>query len=157
MKIRVGLFGATIHLLLLAIGLASGFLRKSELEPGPPLAFSLFLILSAFLVYFFIVTRYVRKRAGMAKSVLTDSLIGMLSELMIATLAAALTGFYASAKVFFSQGTAFLGSLGYNILLFLLWIYGTHLLSILVAGNIAGLIGWYLLDKAGVRLPAADQ
>lgn len=156
MQMRVGLYGAAIHLLLLAFGLVSGFLRRSELVPGLPVAFLLFLLLSAFLVYYFIVTRYVRKGRGTSRSMLTDSLIGMLSELMVATLAAVLTAVYATLTTLSEQGAALFTSLGYNILLFLLWVYGTHLLSILVAGNIAGLAGWYLLEKARVRLPVPD-
>ncbi len=157
MQIRVGLYGAAINLLLLAVGAASGILEKSELVPGLPFVLLLFLVLSAFLVYYFVVARYVGKRAGMTMPVLTDSLIGMLSEMMIATLAAVLTAFYATARVSLSQGEEFLSPLGYNILIFLLWVYATHLMTILVAGNVAGLVGWYLLEKARVRLPAVKE
>ncbi len=140
MKKKTGLFGFLVHFVIISAFLIARNLRGEQLGRDLVLVAVPLLLLSSFLVYAFAVSRYVERREGTQKAVVVDSLVGMLAECMIFTLAAALFGIYEG----FKYGA---GALLPSVLTNLLWAYATFLVQMLVIGNLAGLVGWFVLKK----------
>ncbi len=149
MKFRIGFYGAAVNIVVVA-----GMLFFSPAARGNSgfgeyaLALSM-LALSAFVVYYFVVSSYALKRAGLQKPVFYDSLVGMLAELIIATLGTVCYSLWTTFPNI--QGMPFgviVSELATGILMNLLWIFALFMVHILIVGNIAGLAGWYLLSKA---------
>jgi hypothetical protein len=152
MKLKIGLFGAAVNvvviigMLLFSAGTRGGAGFSSYLSALPLLA------VSAFVVYYFIVSSYVVKRAGIQKPFFFDSLVGMLAELIIVTCAAACYSLWLTLSNMHGRDIGLLASdLATGILVNLLWVFALFLVHILLVGNLAGITGWYLLKKIGPK------
>ena len=152
MKLKVGLYGAAVNVaavlgILLFSAVRGGGVGFNAYFSGLPV-----LSAAAFVVYYFVVSAYVAKRPGIQNPVFFDSLVGMLAELITVTLGAVLHGVGASISAVQGRGlTAFAADLTAGILMNLLFVFGTFMIHILVIGNIAGLVGWYLLTKVSPK------
>jgi hypothetical protein len=152
MKLKVGLYGAAVN-----VAAVLGILLFSAVRGGGVgfnAYFSALPVLSAaaFVVYYFVVSAYVAKRPGIQNPVFFDSLVGMLAELIIITLGVVLHSVWMS--ILEMQGwdfMAFAADLATGILMNFLWIFATFMIHILVIGNIAGLVGWYVLKKVNPK------
>jgi hypothetical protein len=147
MRKKVGLFGVVMHAVIVTVFLMSRNLRGERFDANLFLTAVPLLLLSSFLVYAFVVSRYVQRREGMQKPVVIDSLVGILAEYMIFTFAAVLLGLVDGLR----SGSAAEAEIGRSLLtgvvMNVLWVYATFLVQILVLGNLCGLVGWFLLRK----------
>jgi hypothetical protein len=146
---KVGLFGVIIHAVIVSAFLISRGFRGERIGGDMVSVAVPLLLLSSFIVYTFVVSRYVQRREGMQKPVIIDSLVGILAEYMIFTLAAVLFGLY---EGFGNRSDAGLGkALLTGVLTNILWVYATFMVQVLVLGNLCGLVGWLLLRKEPLR------
>jgi hypothetical protein len=151
MKWKVGLFGVAINIgaviwVLFTAVVRSGAELRNYLSVVPMLA------ASAFVVYYFIVSSYVVKRAGIQKPVFLDSLVGMLAELIIVTIGTLCYSVWFSLLDMHGKDLqAFSADLSTSILVNLLWVFAMFMVQILLVGNIAGLAGWFLLKKVAPK------
>jgi hypothetical protein len=148
MKWKVGLFGVAIN-----IGAVIWVLFTAVVRGGAELRNYLLVVpmlaASAFVVYYFIVSSYVVKRAGIQKPVFFDSLVGMLAELIIVTLGTlCYSVWFSLLNMHGKDFQAFAADLTTGILVNLLWVFAMFMVQILLVGNIAGLAGWFLMKKA---------
>jgi len=152
MKLKIGLFGAAINVIVVMVILLFSASTRGSGEIRAYLSALPMLAISAFVVYYFVVSSYVVKRKGMQKPVFFDSLVGMLAELIIVTLGAVCYSVWSSLSNL--QGKDFRGlasDLTTGILVNLLWVFAMFMVHILIVGNIAGLAGWFLLKKIGPK------
>jgi hypothetical protein len=147
MNKKTGLFGLLIHAVIMTVFLMSRNLRGEQFSADLVLVAVPLLLLSSYLVYFFVVSRYVERREGMQKPVIIDSLVGILAEYMIFTLAAVLFGIVDGLRTGVASGTGIGRALLTGVVLNMLWVYATFLVQVLVLGNMCGLVGWFLLRK----------
>lgn len=152
MRSRVGFYGFLFHVVVIAAFLAARTLRGEQL--GADLLFVAvpMLLLSSFLVYAFAVSKYVERRQGTQRSALADSLVGMLAECMIFTLAAAFAGLFEGVRRGPTAESGFWSALLTPVIMNILWAYATFFVHILLIGNAAGLVGWFLMKK-GRHIP----
>jgi len=148
MKLKIGLFGTVVNVVVV-----TGILYFSAVTRGA-VAFTDYLpalsmlAVSAFVVYYFVVSSYVVKRRGIRKPLFIDSLIGMLAELIIVTLGIVCFSVWITLSNMHGQELrAIAFDLTTAILVNLLWVFAMFTVHILIVGNIAGLAGWYLLSK----------
>lgn len=88
------------------------------------------------------------KRAGIQKPVFIDSLVGMLAELIIVTLGVVCYSVWITRSHSGGQALSVIASdITTSILVNLLWVFAMFMVHIFIVGNIAGLVGWYLLSK----------
>ena len=144
---KVGLFGFLIHTVIIVAFLMSRNLRGEQLGADLVFVAMPLLLLSAFLVYGVVVARYVQRREGMQKAVIIDSLVGILAEYMIFTLAALLFGIFDGLRAGLSSDAGLGKALLTGVVMNMLWVYATFLVQVLVLGNLCGLVGWFLLRK----------
>lgn len=144
---KVGLYGFLIHIVIVSFFLALRNLQGEQLNLELSLVAVPLLLLSSFLVYAVVVSRYVQRRAGMQKPAVIDSLVGILSEYMIFTITAVLLGLYDGLRSGYGSGAVTGQTLLTAVLMSLLWVYATFMVQILVLGNLCGLVGWLLLRK----------
>lgn len=148
MKFKIGLYGAIVNVVVVVgilyfSAITRGTIGLSDYLPVLPI-----LALSAFVVYYFVVSSYVVKRADIQKPIFIDSLVGMLAELIIVTLGVVCYSMWITFSNMHKQDSGVIASdLTTGILVNLLWTFGMFMVHILIVGNIAGLAGWYLLKK----------
>jgi hypothetical protein len=147
MNKKVGLYGFVSHAVIVLAFVMSRSLRGERLGNDLLLVGVPLLFLSSFLIYAFIVSRYVLRREGIQKPVIIDSLVGILSEYMIFTLAAVLFGIYDGLRGGPGAGAGIGRALLTSVFMNILWVYATFMVQIIVIGNVCGLVGWYLLRK----------
>lgn len=146
MKLTIGFYGAVVNFTAVLGALVFSALRNNG-SLGADLFAAPLLAVSGFLVYYFIVSSYVEKRSGAGNPVYFDSLVGMLAELVIVTLSVVI---YSAFTAFANSAggiEAFAAGLAANIMVNLLWVLALFMVHILLLGNAAGLLGWYLLKK----------
>ena len=83
----------------------------------------------------------------MRNSVVIDSLVGILAEYIIVTLAVILYGLYEGLGSGLRADDGMGKSLLTGVLMNLLWVYATFMVQVLLLGNLCGLAGWFLLRK----------
>lgn len=148
MKMRIGLFGASVNaVVIIGILFFSGVTRDASLFNIYLTAVPM-LAVSAFVVYYFVVSSYVAKRAGIEKPIFSDSLVGMLAELIIVTVGAICYSLWNALSNMAGRNAAgFASDLAAGMLVNILWVFGMFMVHILIVGNVAGLLGWQLLKK----------
>lgn len=142
---KIGLFGLLSHAAMVAAFLLVRYLRGDRFGADLVLIAVPLLLLSAFLVYAAVVSRYVQKREGMQRTVIIDSLVGILAEFIIVTLAALLAGLVDGVRASVGTGAGLGEQVLASVLMSLLWVYATLLVQVIVVGNLCGLAGWFLL------------
>ncbi len=137
-KGKVGLYGLAMHTVVTVLFLRLRAARGEQF--GAELLFVALplLLLCAFAVYAFVVSRYLTRRAGMQNPLFIDMLVGMLVEYVIFTAAAAFLGIYDGLRA---------GGVLSSVAMSILWVYATFMIQILLLGNLCGLVGWLILKK----------
>jgi hypothetical protein len=152
MKLKIGLFGAAVNIVAVIGILFFSAITRGSTEFSAYLSVLPILAASAFVVYYFVISSYVVKRAGIEKPVFSDSLVGMLAELIIVTLGAVCYSVWSALSNMHGGNIGGVASeLATGILVNLLWVFAMFMVHILIVGNIAGLAGWYLLKKIGPK------
>jgi hypothetical protein len=147
-KLKIGLFGAVVNVVVVIGILSFSAVTRGNVGFNTYLSVLPMLAVSAFIVYYFIVSSYVVKRVSIQKPVLIDSLVGMLAELIIVTLGVVCYSVGISLVNMHGREWAVVASdITTGILVNLLWLFALFMVHILIVGNIAGLVGWYLLKK----------
>lgn len=155
-RVWAGLYGLAFH--AVAVGLAVWTARRNQAvipetfwwQIVPPL------LLAAFVVYALVAGAYLPKRPDRKGAVFFDSIIGMAAELGIAALTSILYAFVAAAGAFAHGFGAYLSAAGSMTLFAFLWLLAgrNSLVTLLVVGNAAGLVGWWVLKKVSARRAA---
>jgi len=147
MKWKVGLFGAAVNIGAVIWALFTAVVR-GDAELRNYLLIVPMLAASAFVVYYFVVSSYVVKRAGIRNPVFFDSLVGMLAELIVVTVGTLCYSVWFSLLNMHGLDLhTFAADLTTGILVNLLYVFAMFMVQILLVGNIAGLAGWFLLKK----------
>jgi hypothetical protein len=147
MNKKAGLFGLAMHFAIVVVFVAMRTARGERF--GPEFLFAAFplLLVSSYLVYSFVISRYLKRREGMARPLFIDALVGMLVEYIIFTLAGALFGIFDGLRTGPPSGAGMLSGLLTSVFMNILWVYATFMVQILVLGNLCGLVGWVVLKK----------
>lgn len=151
----VGLYGVLFHVLVVAAVAWVGHRNRAEI----PLAFWVqavpALFAAAFAVYALVVGPYVPRRPAGKGAVLFDSAVGMFAETAVFVLTAFAYAALTSIPALREGGLgAYAAGVANGTFFAILWSFGSFFLQILVVGNAAGLVGWWLLGKLA-RPPAA--
>jgi hypothetical protein len=147
-KLKIGLFGAIINVVVVIGILTFSAVTRGNVGFNVYLSVLPLLAVSAFVVYYFIVSSYVVKRTAIPKPFFYDSLVGMLAELIIVTLGVVCYSVWTSLVHMHGRDWGVVASdISSGILVNLLWLFAIFMVHILIVGNIAGLVGWYLLKK----------
>ena len=147
MNKKAGLFGLAMHFAIVVTFLLMRTVKGERFGPEFLFVALPFLLVSAYLVYFLVVSRYLRRREGMVKPLFIDALVGMLVEYIIFTLAGALFGIFDGIRTGAVGESGLLGGLLTSVFMNILWVYATFMVQILVLGNLCGLVGWLVLKK----------
>jgi len=148
MKLKIGLFGAAVNIVAVIAILFFSAVTRGGGEFSAYLSVLPMLAVSAFVVYYFVVSSYIVKRPGIEKPLFSDSLVGMLAELIIITLGAVCYSVWSALSTMQGRDLGIVASeLATGILVNLLWVFAMFMVHILIVGNIAGLAGWYLLKE----------
>ena len=115
------------------------------------------LLVAAAAVYALVIGPYLARRdPGKRWVVLNDCLLGMLAECAVVTVFALLHGVIAALPALPEAGAGgFLVAAAANASFALLYALANFMDQILVIGNAAGLVGWWLLRRGRVPGPAA--
>lgn len=155
MKWKIGLFGALVNVVAVIGILFFSTVTRGGAEFSSYVSVLPILAVSAFIVYYFAVSSYVVKRAGIQKPVFIDSLVGMLVELIIVTLGVVCYSLWDTLSHAYGQAfQAIVTAFTTAILVNLLWVIAMFTVHILIIGNIAGLVGWYLLKGSEPEKPS---
>lgn len=147
MNKKAGLFGLAMHCAIVVTFVLMRTMRGERFGPEFLFVALPLLLVSAYLVYFFVVSRYLRRREGMVKPLFIDALVGMLVEYIIFTLAGALFGIFDGFRTGPPMGAGMASGLLTSVFMNILWVYATFMVQILVLGNLCGLVGWLVLKK----------
>ena len=147
MNKKVGLFGLAMHFAIVVVFVLLRTMKGEHFGPEFLFVALPLLLVSAYLVYLLVVSRYLLRRKGMVKPLFIDALVGMLVEYIIFTLAGALFGIFDGLRTGPLQGAGMLGGLLSSVFMNILWVYATFMVQILVLGNLCGLVGWLVLKK----------
>jgi hypothetical protein len=144
-RLQVSAFGALFHA---AIGLAVAAVGAAN-RAGVSGRFYATTIPALFLaagaVYALLVAPYVAKRPTGKGRVLFDCAVGMLAEVAVVALTAALWGAIVSWPAAGQGASAYLGAAGNNAFYAVLWAGANFTTQILTLGNAAGFVGFLLL------------
>lgn len=148
MKLKIGFFGAAVNAVVVIVILFFSAVSRGTPVISTYLSAVPVLAVSAFVVYYFVVSSYVVKRAGIEKPFFLDSLVGMLAELIIVTLGTVCYSLWNTLSNMQERNVgAFSTDLAAGILVNLLWVFAMFMVHILIVGNIAGFVGWLVLKK----------
>lgn len=154
-KIRAALYGAVFHAAVVVIMIALAMKNRATLDAHVLVRAIPLLLASATVLYAFIGGRYLAARSKRKSAVFSDALIGMVLEIAVIALTSILYALVATLPAL-GQGVAtFAGAFGQSSAYTLLWMFGSFFTQILVIGNAAGFVGWFVLKKLDDR--AAKQ
>jgi hypothetical protein len=146
LKLAVGLYGLVFHAIVAAIAVAVALRNQARIGTGVFAVVVPALLAAGFLVYAVVVAPYVAKRSR--ASVLWDSAVGMLAEVAVAVVTSVLYAVLMSAQALASGGAGeLLSSFAANATFAFLYTLGNFFVQVLVIGNAAGLVGWWILKK----------
>lgn len=148
----VGLYGVLFHVVVACAAAWLGYRNQAGIpasfwaEAVPPF------LLAAFAVYAGVVATYVPRRPTTKGAVFFDSAVGMFAEAAVFAVGALLWAALVSTPALGQQGlsgyaSAVAGTAAFGIL----WSFGSFFLQILVVGNAAGLVGWWVLKRIDAR------
>ncbi len=155
-RVWAGLYGAAFHALLVVIMVGLALYNRAELVPAVLVRAVPVLLVSALVLYYFIVGPYLPSRSKRKAAVFADSAIGMLVETAIAVLTSVLYSLIASIPTLSDGFGAFGPTFLWTSARTLLWMFGSFFVQILVVGNAAGLVGWVVLKKLADRSAATS-
>jgi hypothetical protein len=149
----VGLYGVLFHVVVTGVVAWVGHRNQAGI-PGsfwvqavPPF------LVAALAVYALVVAPYVPRRSTTKGAVFFDSAVGMFAEAAVFVLAAFLYAALVSAPAFGHGLSAYATAVASTTFFGILWAFGSFFLQILVVGNAAGLVGWWVLKKIAARHP----
>lgn len=150
-RVWAGLYGVAFH--AVAIGLAVWTARRNQAEIPATFWWQIVppLLVAAFVVYALVAGSYVPKRPDRKGLVFFDSVMGMVAELGIAALTSILYAFVTATGALAQGFGAYLAAAGSTTLFAFLWLLAgrNSFITLLVVGNAAGLVGWWVLKKVG--------
>jgi hypothetical protein len=150
-RLSVGLYGLLFHVAVVGAVAWVGHRNRAGiparfwLEAVPPF------LAAAFAVYAVVVAPYVPRRATTKGAVLFDSAVGMFAEVAVFVLAAFLYAVIDAGPAARDGLGAWAAAAARTTFFAVLWSFGSFLLQILVVGNAAGLLGWWVLKRRAAR------
>lgn len=148
---RAALYGFAFHAAVIAIMIGLALWNRAPLVPGVLARGIPILLLSATVLYWFIVGPYLPSRSKRKGAVFADSAIGMMVELAVVTMTSILYALVATLPALAGGLGAFGGAFFSTAAYTLLWMFGSFFIQTLVIGNAAGLVGWLVLKKLEER------
>lgn len=154
-KLWAGLYGVAFHavvvLVLVWIAVKNQANVPAEFwwRTTPPF------LVAAFVVYALLVGPYLPRRPTTKGAVFFDSAVGMLAECAIVVFTAIVYAFV-TARGGGEGAGGYLANAASTALFAFLWSFGSFITQILVIGNAAGLVGWWVLKKRASRAPPAS-
>jgi len=147
MRLKIALYGILIHVPLLAYNLLLLLLDRAPFSGAFIAIASPVLLFSAYAVYFGVIPPYLGKRRTGNGIILVDILVAMTSELCIMMLAC--ISYSLIWGVFFlrSSNESLINATLANALVTALWIVAIFGIQFALTGALAGLLGWYLIEK----------
>jgi hypothetical protein len=153
-RVWAGLYGLAFH--GIALGIAIWTARRNQADipasfwwtAGPPL------LVAAFVVYALVVASYVPKRPTHKMAVFYDSVVAMLAEVGILAVTSVLYALVVSRGALSGGAGAYLSASANMTVFAFLFTLGSFFLQVLVIGNAAGFLGWWVMKKIGARRAA---
>jgi hypothetical protein len=155
-RVWVGLYGLAFHAAAVAIALWTAKRNQADIPAGFWWAAAPPLLVAAFAVYALIVAPYVPKRPTHKMLVFYDCVVAMLAEVAILALTSILYALVVSRSALADGAGAYLGAAANMTAFAFLFTLGSFFLQVLVIGNAAGFLGWWVMKKANARRPAAQ-
>jgi hypothetical protein len=150
-RLWVGLYGLAFHVLAVLLVLWTARRNQADIPADfwwaavPPL------LVAAFAVYALVVAPYVPKRPTHKMLVFYDCVVAMLAEVAILALTSVLYGLLASRDALAGGAGAWLGAAANMMAFAFLYALGSFFLQVLVVGNAAGFLGWWVMKKVNAR------
>lgn len=154
-KKRAALYGAAFHAAVVVIMIALAVKNRAPLDAHVLARAIPILLVAAAVLYFFIGGPYLTARSKRKSAVFSDALIGMVLEVAVVALTSILYALVATLPALGQGFGVFGAAFGQSSAYTLLWMFGSFFTQILVFGNAAGLVGWFVLKKLDDR--AAKQ
>lgn len=155
-RVWAGLFGLAVHVIVIFAAL-----WNTQSLADVPARFwttmALPFLAAAFVVYALLVGSYLPKRPTHRGAVFFDSAVGMFAELGVVVLTAVLYAFVSSTAALSEGLGAYFGAVANNTLFGFLWALGSFFMQILIVGNAAGFVGWWVMKRVNARKAAAPQ
>lgn len=155
-RVWAGLFGLAVHVVVLVAALWN-VQSASDIPSKFWVTMALPFFTAAFVVYALVVGSYLPKRPSHRGAVFFDSAVGMLAELGVVVLTAVLHALVSSTGALAGGLGAYLAAVANNTLFGFLWAVGSFFMQILIVGNAAGFVGWWVMKRVNARRPAAQQ
>jgi ABC-type sulfate transport system permease component len=155
-RVWAGLYGLAVHVVVLVASLWN-VRSADQLPAGFWITMALPFFAAAFVVYALLVGSYVPKRPSHRGAVFFDSAVGMFAELGVVVVTAVLYAFVSSTGAMSEGFSAYLGAVANNTLFGFLWAVGSFFMQILIVGNAAGFVGWWVMKRVNARKAAAPQ
>jgi hypothetical protein len=154
-RLSVGLYGLLFHAAVVGAVAWVGHRNQAGIPARFwPVAVPPFLA-AAFAVYAVVVAPYVPRRATTRGAVLFDSAVGMFAETAVFVLAAFLYAVIDAGPAAREGLGAWASAAARTTFFAVLWSFGSFFLQILVVGNAAGLVGWWVLKRRATRAATA--
>lgn len=153
-RVWAGLYGLAFHAAAVVLALWTAKRNQADIPASfwwtavPPL------LVAAFVVYVAIVGPYVPRRPSHRMTVFYDCVVTMLAEVAILALTSVLYALLVSRGALSSGAGAYLGTAANMTAFAFLWTLGSFFMQVLVIGNAAGFLGWWVMKKVNARRAA---
>lgn len=154
-RLKAAAYGVAFHAVAVIIMLGLALKNRAPLEAGVLIRAIPALLASAAVLYFFIVGPYLPSRSLRKAVVFADSAIGMLVECAVVALTSFLYALLVTLPALPGGLGTFASAFASTASFTLLWMFASFFVQILVIGNAAGLVGWFVLKKLAERAAAA--
>jgi hypothetical protein len=150
-RVWAGLYGLAFH--AVAVGLALWTARRNQADIPASFWWAVVppLLVAAFVVYALVVASYVPKRPTHRMTVFYDCVVTMLAEVVVLAVTSVLYALLISRGALAGGLGAYLSASANMTAFAFLWTLGSFFLQVLVIGNAAGFLGWWVMKKIGAR------
>jgi hypothetical protein len=150
-RVWVGLYGLAFHVAAVALELWTAKRNQADIPASIWWTAVPAVLVAAFVVYALIVAPYVPKRPTHKMVVFYDCVVAMLGEVAILALASVLYGLLASRGALSGGVGAYLLTAANMMAFAFLYTLGSFFMRVLVLGNAAGFLGWFVMKKVSAR------
>lgn len=152
-RVWAGLYGLAFHAAALAITLWIARRNQAEIPASFWWTAGPAFLVAGFVVYALLVGRYLPRRPSTRGAFFFDSAVGMLAEAGVVAVTSALYALVVSTRALEGGIIGYLGAVARTTVFAFLFSVGSFFLQILVVGNAAGILGFWLLRKLNARRP----
>ncbi len=147
----MGLYGLAFHAAAAALELWTAKRNQADVSAGFWWTVVPAVLVAAFVVYALVVAPYVPRRPAHKMVVFYDCVVAMLGEVAILALTSVLYGLLVSRGALSDGVGAYLLAAASTTSLAFLFVLASFFTRVLVWGNAAGFLGWFVMKKVNAR------